>query len=106
MPKKKFQAFETSTYNNQDCKPKNNAQFFSDKYIKCKSKCDEKILIKPGIKPNLGNVINDLRASGWWKNHLTMIVNFMLSKDNYDKWLIDSKSDNIELWLVIIKMKY
>ena len=71
MPKKKYQVFETSSYNNLDYKLKNNDTMilminnaFNDKCIERKSKCDGKTSIEKDIKPYLGNIINDLRASG------------------------------------------
>ena len=49
------------------------------------------------IKPYLGNMIDKLTKSSEWKIHLTMKVNFKVSKDNVDKQLMHSKRDNIEV---------
>ena len=41
-------------------------------------------------------MINKLKKSGEWKVHLIMKVNFMSSKDNDDKQLMHSNSNNIK----------
>ena len=48
------------------------------------------------IRPNLGNIMDDLRASGQQKIHLTMKINFMSLKDNGESHSMHSKSDNID----------
>ena len=58
---------------------------FNDEYTEYKSKGYENTSTKKyleKIRPNLGNMIDDIRASGKWKIHLTMEINFMLSKDS------------------------
>ena len=70
---------------------------FNEKHIEYKKR-DENILIEQyfeKIKPYLGVMIDELKKSGEWKIHLTMKVNFMPSKDNEDKQLVHSKSNNI-----------
>ena len=41
-------------------------------------------------------MINDLKTSGEWKINLTLKINYMSSKDSYEKWLLHSKSDNLK----------
>ena len=53
---------------------------FSDKYIECKSSGSKNTSIKQylgKIRPYLGNMIDNLRASGEWKIHLRIKVSFM-----------------------------
>ena len=49
------------------------------------------------IKLYLGNMIHDLRTSGEKKFCLTIKFNFVSSKDNNEKQLIHSKSDNMKI---------
>lgn len=44
----------------------------------------------------LGNMVDDLRASGKCSLHFTMKINFMSSKHNDQGQTVRSKSDNIE----------
>ena len=70
---------------------------FNEKHIEYKKR-DENVLIEQyleKIKPYLGIMIDELKKSGELKIHLTMKVNFMRSKDNDDKQLVHSKSNNI-----------
>ena len=60
------------------------------------------------IKLYLGNMIHDLRTSGEKKFCLTIKFNFVSSKDNNEKQLTHSKSDNMttwKLWFVVLQMK-
>ena len=41
--------------------------------------------------------MTDLQKSGTWKVQLTIAVNFISSKDNDEKQMMHSKSDNIEV---------
>lgn len=45
----------------------------------------------------LGNIIDNNKASGEWKNQLTTKISFILSKDSDGKRLMHSKSDNMEI---------
>ena len=48
---------------------------------------------------------DDLRASSEWKLHLRMKINFTPSKESGESQSLHSKSDDIELWLLIMLMK-
>ena len=45
-------------------------------------------------------MIDEVKKLGEWKIHLTMKVNFILLKDNVNKQLIHSESDNTEIMIV------
>ena len=49
------------------------------------------------LRPYLGNMIDDLKASSKQKIHLIMKINLVSSINNDDKQLMHSKSDNIEI---------
>ena len=52
------------------------------------------------IRPYLTDIINDLTQSGIWKNHLTIAINFISSKDGNDvENVIHSKIDNLEIMI-------
>ena len=48
----------------------------------------------------MGNLIDEFKKFGKLKIHLAMKVSLMPSKDNDDKRLIYSESDNIQIWSV------
>ena len=52
-----------------------------------------KILNK--IRAYLKDMVNNLKKSDTWKIQLTIAINFISSKDNYEERLMHSKSDNI-----------
>ena len=49
------------------------------------------------IRPYLGNMIGNLRASVEWKIQLTMKIDFMPSKDRGESQPMRSKTDIIEI---------
>ena len=58
------------------------------------------------IRPCLRDIVNDLKHSGTWKIQLTITINFISSKDDNDEeQAMHSKSDNMEIMLVIKQMK-
>ena len=84
----------------EDYKTKKIAGAFNDKHIDYKSEGSEKLTIKQyfkKIKPYLGNLIDEFKKFGKLKIHLAMKVSLMPSKDNDDKRLIYSESDNIQI---------
>ena len=48
-------------------------------------------------KPYLNDIIIDIQKSGTWKVQLTIVINFISSKDINEEQLMHSKSDNIEI---------
>ena len=73
---------------------------FNDKYVDCKSEGDKKLSIEQllkKIKPYLDNMIDILKAFHEWKTHLSMKINFMARKDNGEKQIMHSKSDDIQI---------
>ena len=50
------------------------------------------------IKPNLRDIVNDLKQSDTWKIQLTITINLISSKDeNDEECVMHSKIDNIEI---------
>ena len=52
---------------------------------------------KLSIRPYLKHVINDLQKSDTWKIQLSIGINFISSKDNNERRVMHSKSDNREI---------
>ena len=66
----------------------------------------EKYLDK--IRPYIKDIINDLKKSDTGKLQLTIVINFISSKDTGEEHVMHSKSDNIEIMIsdkVIKQMK-
>ena len=83
-------------------KPIRVGSFWSNNYIKNESNDDRNktLSIKEypnKIRPYLKNIINDLKKFDTWKIQLTISINFLSSKENYEKRVVHSKSDNIEI---------
>ena len=51
------------------------------------------------IRPYLKDIINDVKKSDTWKIQLTIAINFASSKDNNEKCVMHSKSDEIEIMI-------
>ena len=51
------------------------------------------------IKPYLRDIMTNLQKSETWKIQLTIAINFNSSKDDDEKRVMHSKSDNIEFML-------
>ena len=51
------------------------------------------------IKPYLKDIKTNRQKSDTWKNQLTLVINFVSSKDVDEEGVMDSKSDNIEFML-------
>ena len=51
------------------------------------------------IRPYLKDIINDVKKSDTWKIQLTIAINFASSKDNNEKRVMHSKSDEIEIMI-------
>ena len=49
------------------------------------------------IRPYLRDIINDHKTQGEWKIQLTMVINFLSSKDFDEIRTMRAKSDNIEI---------
>ena len=78
--------------------------FWSDNYIEYKSNGDRNktILVKEYLnksRPYLKDLINDLKKSDTWKNQLTVTINFISFKDNYEGRVTHSKSDNLKVMI-------
>ena len=73
-----------------------------DKYTEYKSNAHRKLSIEQyldNIRSYLGDMIDDIRTFGECLIHLTMKMNFMLSKGKNEKRLMHSKSDNKEIMI-------
>ena len=60
------------------------------------------------IRPYIKDIINDLIKSDTGKLQLTIVINFISSKDTGEEHVMHSKSDNIEIMIsdkVIKQMK-
>ena len=60
------------------------------------------------IRPYIKDIINDLKKSDTGKLQLTIVINFISSKDTGEEHVMHSKSDNIEIMIsdeVIKQMK-
>ena len=60
------------------------------------------------IRPYIKDIINDLKKSDTEKLQLTIVINFISSKDTGEEHVMHSKSDNIEIMIsdkVIKQMK-
>ena len=60
------------------------------------------------IRPYINDIINDLKKSDTGKLQLTIVINFISSKDTGEEHVMHSKSDNIEIMIsdkVIKQMK-
>ena len=82
-------------------KPVRVGDFWSNNYIEYESKGDrnktlsvEECLNK--IRPYLKDIINNLKKSSTWKIQVKIATDFISSKDNDEKHVIHSRSDNIE----------
>ena len=54
------------------------------------------------IRPYLGDIINDHKIQGEWKIQLTMAINIVSSKRDFDEIrTMRTKSDNIEIMMGI-----
>ena len=51
------------------------------------------------IRPYLKDIINDVKKSDTWKIQLTIAINFASSKDNNEKRVMHSKSNEIEIMI-------
>ena len=51
------------------------------------------------IRPYLSDMINDHKIEGEWKFQLTMLINFMSSKDSEKTCTMHTKSHNIEIMM-------
>ena len=51
------------------------------------------------IRPYLRDIINDHKIQGEWKIQLTMIINFISSKDSGEICLMHTTSDNMEIMI-------
>ena len=51
------------------------------------------------IKPYLKDIKINRQKSDTWKNQLTLVINFVSSKDVDEEGVMHSKSDNIEFTL-------
>ena len=49
------------------------------------------------IRPYLRDIINDHKTQGEWKIQLTMVINFLSSKDFDEIRTMRAKSNNIEI---------
>ena len=59
-------------------------------------------------RPYIKDIINDLKKSDTGKLQLTIVINFISSKDTGEEHVMHSKSDNIEIMIsdkVIKQMK-
>ena len=60
------------------------------------------------IRPYIKDIINDLKKSDTGKLQLTIVINFISSKDTGEEHVMHSKSNNIEIMIsdkVIKQMK-
>ena len=51
------------------------------------------------IRPYLGDITNDHKTQEEWKIQLTMIINFISSKDYDETRTMHTTSDNIEIMI-------
>ena len=51
------------------------------------------------ISPYLEDIINNLKKSNTWRIQLTLTISFTSSKDNNEKYVMHSKSDNKEIMI-------
>ena len=47
----------------------------------------------------MNNLIDDYKAEGEWKIHLTIAINFISTKDSDETRTMHTKSDNIEIMI-------
>ena len=84
-------------------KPVRPGNFWSENYIKYKSRGNRKTLLAEEylnkIRPNLKDIINNLKKSDMWKIQLPIAINLISSKDNDEKCVIHSESGNIEIMI-------
>ena len=59
------------------------------------------IYITTMIRSYLSHIINDHKTQGEWKTQLTIGINFISSKDSNETHTMHTKSDNIEIVMVI-----
>ena len=92
-------------------KPKIVSNFYNNIYIEYESNGDrnrnlslDEYLNK--IKPYLRNIIIDLQISDTWKIRLTIAINFISSIDVEKEHVMHSRSDNINLRLITIWIKF
>ena len=78
-------------------KPKRVINFWNNNYIEYESNGDKNRNASPGeIKPYLRNIITALQNSDTWKIQLTVVINFISSKDVEEERVIHSRRDNIK----------
>ena len=86
-------------------KPLRLSSFWSNNYIEYESKIDRKTLsVKEYLNkiwPYLKDIINNLNNSCTWKIQVTITINCISSKDNYDdeEHVMNSKHDNKEIMI-------
>ena len=51
------------------------------------------------IRPHLSDLINNHKTQGEWEIRLTMVLNFISSKNSDETRIIHKKSDNIEIMI-------
>ena len=52
------------------------------------------------IRPYLSDTINNVKTQGEWKIHLTMAINFIYSKEDFEVTRTrHAKSDNVEIMM-------
>ena len=85
-------------------KPVEVSNFWSNNYIECESDSDtnktlsvEEYLNK--IRPQLKDIIKNLKKSDTWKIQLATANNFISSTDNDEEPVMHSKSDSIEIMI-------
>ena len=82
-------------------KPKSVSSFWNNNYFEYNSNGDKIRNLSPDehlnkVKPYLRGIIINLQSSDTWKNHLTIAINFISSKDTEEKRVMHSTSGNIK----------
>ena len=86
------------------CKPVKVGNFWSNNDIEYESNSDRNEILSVEeylnkIRPQLKDIINDLKKSDTWKIQLTIAINFISSKGKDDEDVMHSKSDSIEIFV-------
>ena len=84
------------------CKPISVGNFWTNNYIECESNDgkNKNTSVKEyvnKIKPYLKDIVIDLQKFGTSNIQLTIVINFISSKDTNKEQVMHSKSDNIEV---------
>ena len=83
-------------------KPKRVSNFWSNNYIEYESNCDKNrnlslVQFLNKIEPYLSSIIIDFQNSDTWKIQLTIVINFLSSKDAEKERVLHSRSNNMKI---------